>query len=93
MTGDAPLRGPAFRVKTEVNASCDRCRNPERDVTALVEFLRPINLEHTRLVLEEGTDDVSGETPELGKLLRFEVTLKGIATCGRRLMDGNRNKL
>ena len=57
-----------------------------------MEFLRADDLEHTGLVLEEGTDDIGGETPELGKLLRLEVAFKGIATCGRRRRDGNREQ-
>jgi hypothetical protein len=87
------LGGPPLPFKAHVNAGCDRCRNPESDVTALVEFLRAIDPEHTDLVVEEGTDYVGGESPELRKLFRFKVALKCFVASVNRLRDGNRKQL
>lgn len=84
---------PPLSIEARVNAASDRGRNPQTYVPALVELFRADDLEHTRLVLEKSTDDVSRETPQLAKFFRLEMPLKGIAGCRCRRRVGNREQL
>lgn len=60
--------------QTGMNAGGHRFWNPDRGVAALVQFFRAVDDQDSRLLQEEGADEVGRETPELTQLIGPEVS-------------------